>query len=265
MNLFLHKSPRIAFVSTAILLSLSSKAQIKSEWSKQKQNVKIQYAKHKGQLLENEASAPKAGAELSLGINIYTNGLGGNINWRAKYGGRWQLSIAGINHEKEVKQRKNGAAYRELGVLRPYVFGKVNFLYAVQAGYGKELLLLPSLINNNTSLGFSFVAGLEVRIEKPVYLQLIYHDSTNNPYILSSSFSEDNAESYLTNARILGADKWSKGIGESTISPGIFCEPSITFTIGEKSKFVQRIYIGSNISYNLSASQIMAQHNGVWV
>ncbi len=202
--------------------------------------------------------------ELSLGGNLHTNGIGGHLRYATNKGRThrdiWLLQVRSVQHEKEIKQQRKGSIYRELGPFRPYNFGKINSILNLQLGYGKEQVLLPSVINENISIYGSLVGGASIIVQKPVYLNLIYTDSGGNISIQSERYSTENEALFLNNSRILGADKWSKGLGEAKIIPGIFLEPSLVFVPARNKAFLQKVYIGGNVAWNLRAASIMALH-----
>lgn len=202
--------------------------------------------------------------ELSLGLNLHTNGVGGHLryatNKKNTHQDIWLLQVRSVQHEKEIKQQRKGTSYRELGPFRPYHFGKINSILNLQLGYGKEQVLLPSIINENISIYGSLVGGASIIVQKPVYLNLIHVDSSGNALIQSERYSAGNEALFLNNSRILGADKWSKGLGEARVIPGLFLEPSLIFVPAKNKAFIQKVYIGGNIAWHLQSVAIMALH-----
>ncbi len=200
--------------------------------------------------------------ELSLGLNLHTNGVGGHLryatNKKSTQQDIWLLQVRSVQHEKEIKQQRKGTTYRELGPFRPYHFGKVNSILNLQLGYGKEQVLLPSIINENISIYGSLVGGASIIVQKPVYLNLIHIDSGGNSFVQSERYSTENEALFLNNSRILGADKWGKGLGEARIIPGLFLEPSLIFVPAKNKAFIQKVYIGGNVACHLRSVEIMA-------
>lgn len=202
--------------------------------------------------------------ELSLGLNLHTNGVGGHLRYARNNKNTsqdiWLLQVRSVQHEKEIRQQRKGVSFRELGPFRPYNFGKINSILNLQLGYGKEQVLLPSIINENISIYGSLVGGASIILQKPVYLNLIHTDAGGTYFIQSERYSAQNEALFLNNSRILGADKWSKGLGEASIIPGLFLEPALIFVPAKNKAFIQKVYIGGNIAFHLSAVEIMALH-----
>lgn len=202
--------------------------------------------------------------ELSLGGNLHTNGVGGHLRYaKNKHNTHqdiWLLQVRSVQHEKEIKQQRKGATFRELGAFKPYHFGKVNSILNLQLGYGKEQVLLPSIINENISIYGSLVGGASIMLQKPVYLNLLYTDAGGTYFVQSERYNTQNEDLFLNNSRILGADKWSKGLGEATVIPGVFLQPELVFVPAKNKAFIQKVYIGGNVAWHLSAVEIMALH-----
>src|SRR5690606_27457679 len=90
----------------------------------------------------------------------------------------FSLTFSEIKHEKQIKQQRENA-YPELGNATPFVFGKVNNLYTLQLGHGREQLLLPGVIEDNLSVSMRFSGGFSLAMLKPYYLRLAYPDFVN--------------------------------------------------------------------------------------
>ncbi len=199
--------------------------------------------------------------ELSLGANLHTNGFGGHLRYVQNKGNTtksiWLLNVNTVKHEKEIKQQRKGDRYRDLGTFRPYHLGKMNSILDVKIGYGKEQVLLPSIIDDNIAVVGSIIVGAAIIVQKPVYLNLIYTNTTGS-YIESEKYNTSSQNQFLSNASILGADKWTKGLGESKFIPGIFLEPALVFVPAKNKTFIQRIYVGANLSYYTNKIEIMA-------
>lgn len=262
---------RYLLLLALLCASFSVHAQPKDVWrslSDQQQKALKQKEKKTRQLKSRISQIREWGLEdtykheLSLGVNLHTNGLGGHLRYVTHKKGStqdvWLLRAQSIHHEKEIKQQRKGNTFRELGAFKPYSFGKINTALSIQLGYGKEQLLLPPVINENIAVYGSLTAGASIILQKPVYLNLIYTDGNGVNFVQSERYEAQNAEHFLNNAQILGADKWVKGLGAAKIIPGLFLEPSLIFVPAKNKSFIQRIYVGGNIAYHLQSVEIMA-------
>lgn len=202
---------------------------------------------------------------LSLGVRLNTNGWSGLAYYlKQKYAGKkqvWQLQLSGILHEKEVKQQRTGNTYNYLTKNTAYSLGKIYNAYTLQLGYGQEQMLFPALLDGNLSLGLKYCAGPAVALLKPYYLKLLFveYTPTETAYSQSESFSPENAAHFLNPSYILGSEKWSKGLGETRLIPGLFTELSIVLEPEKPKSFLKTITIGGNVAFYTSKIELMAE------
>lgn len=265
----------ITLLTTLTLLgTIDAQAQTtKSVWNKPKETSKDlakKLNKKKGKVKQWKEHVTEWGLkdsytkQVSIGARANSNGWTGSIYYatKTKPGKHtvWQLSFSEIKHEKQTKQQQTKNAFPELGNSTPFVFGKINNLYTIQLGYHKEQLLLPSVIEDNLSVSFRYGSGFSLAMLKPYYLRLIYVDYTppTTAILKSETYSEQNADIFLKEGNILGADKWSKGLDEMEYIPGAFGEISFVIVPANTKAFIQTITLGVNAAYYTKRLPIMA-------
>lgn len=173
----------------------------------------------------------------------------------------WQLTFSEVKHEKEIKQQRANTAFPELGPGTPFIFGKINNLYLLQIGYGRERLLLPSVLEGNVSIGFRYNGGLSLAMLKPYYLKLIYLDYSVIPataFEREESYSEENKERFLNNGLILGKGRWTKGLADMNYIPGLYAEAALTIIPRKSKAFMQKITLGINGAFYSNKLSILA-------
>ncbi|GAB3910499.1 hypothetical protein [Mucilaginibacter boryungensis] len=208
---------------------------------------------------------PNFNKELLLGGKVNTDGWSSSIYYLKKKDkltkGLWQLHFSEIKHEKQIKQQGTNKAFPQLGNAGPYIFGKINNLYTLQLGYGREKLLLPDVLEGNISVSFRYSGGFSLAMLKPYYLKLIYIDyaQPNNPATLKEEkYSTANSDHFLNNGDVLAASKWSKGLDEIQYIPGLFAEACFVITPSKSKSFIQVVTLGANIAYYSKELPIMA-------
>jgi hypothetical protein len=208
---------------------------------------------------------PNYNHELLAGGKVNTNGWSGSVYYLKKKNkltnNLWQLNFSEIKHEKQIKQQGSNKAFPQLGNAGPYIFGKINNLYTLQLGYGKEKLLSPDVLEGNISISFRYSGGLSLAMLKPYYLKLIYVDYTQpgDPATLKQvKYSSGNSDHFLNSGDVLSADKWSKGLDEIQYIPGLFAEACFVITPSKSKSFIQVVTLGANIAYYSKELPIMA-------
>lgn len=202
--------------------------------------------------------------QVSMGAKLNTDGWSGLICYQKRVSSTqahfFQLSFSEIKHEKQIKQQGTNKAFPQLGNPSPFVFGKINNLYTLQIGHGREMLLLPGVLEGNLSVSLRLQAGFSLAILKPYYVKLIYADFSNNTaYMQEEKYSAQNSDKFLTQDAILGASKWSKGLGDITYVPGGYVDAAIAIEPQKNKLFVQSITIGTQFSLYSKSLPIMAE------
>ncbi|MGJ1328285.1 hypothetical protein [Sphingobacterium sp.] len=202
---------------------------------------------------------------LALNLRLNTNGWSGGLSYlRNESPGKkviWQLYFSGLQHEKEVKQQRRATTYNYLAKNTSYSLGKIYNAYTLQLAYGREQILFPALIDGNLSLSLRYVVGPALALLKPYYLNLLYvsYNPEELAYSQSEHFNNENADKFLNPAYILGSDKWSKGLGETRLIPGLFAELAIALEPGRPESFVKTITMGGNAAFYTSKIEMMAE------
>lgn len=254
------------------IFSKPSWAQV-SVWQESKSTMQsLKQKKDKGQsrfrewkdYIQKEATTTDYNDALSIGARLNTNGWSGGLYFLKQKGAGqqalWELHFSEIKHEKETKQENTETIFKDLGKGKPYIFGKINNVYTLQLGYGREQLLLPALLDGNLSMAFRYAAGPATAFLKPYYLELIYLNtgSTGGVYTQSEKYSAGNAQRFLDAGDIQGADKWSKGLGQTKLIPGLFGELAFVLEPDKPKAFIETITFGGNAAVYTKPLVIMA-------
>lgn len=214
--------------------------------------------------VENWGMDDKLKHQFALGGKLNSNGWSGCIYYFNKTGKTthdiYQLSFSEIKHEKQVKQQR-GNAFPELGQSGPYVYGKINNLYTLNIGYGKQHLLLPGVVDGNLSVSFRYSGGLSLAMLKPYYLKLVHIDYANDrkTILTETRYTDSTAAVFLKSNNILSASKWSKGLDETKFIPGGFVEAAFVIEPSKSKFLVTTITLGANGSLHAGKLPIMAE------
>lgn len=201
--------------------------------------------------------------QLSLGAQLNSNGWTGSVYYMKRTAARkknvYTLSFSEIKHEKEIKQ-EGSTAYPELGLPTPYFFGKINNLYTLQLGFGRETLLLPKVIDGNISVSARWTAGFSLAMLKPYYLRLVYEEYvTADPIVTVEEQRYSEAQdAFLRSGNKLGTAKWAKGLDEMSYHPGAFVSGSVVIEPTADAWFVQTITLGGSFAYHSKQLPILA-------
>lgn len=273
MRQYLPRCSSIASLSLCFILSTNCLGQ-SSAW--QNGAAKLNEAKEKGlrnvtKLRSWKKHISEWGIDsnyrhsLSIGLRLNTNGWSAGLSYlRNESPGKkviWQLNFSGLQHEKEVKQQRRATNYNYLAKNTSYSLGKIYNAYTLQLAYGRQQMLFPALIDGNLSLSLRYAVGPALALLKPYYLNLLYvtYAPEEHAYSQSERFTKENGDKFLNPAHILGSDKWSKGLSETRLIPGLFAELAIALEPGRPESFVKTITIGGNTAIYTSKIEMMAE------
>lgn len=244
-----------------------------STWSKPKDNTKhalkkVDKGKKKVKLWKDHAKnwglREEYNHQISLGAKLNSDGWSGCFYYMKRVDARkknvYSLSFSEIKHEKQIKQ-EGSTAYPDLGTPTPYFFGKVNNLYTLQLGFGRETILLPKVIDGNISVSARLTGGFSLAMLKPYYLRLIYEEYiTADPIVtLEEQQYTEATEAFLKSGNKLGAAKWAMGLGEMKYIPGAFVSTAVVIEPIADAWFVQTITLGGSFAYYSKKLPILAE------
>lgn len=200
--------------------------------------------------------------QLLVGGKVNTNGWSGSMQYftrqRKTASSLWQVSFSEIKHDKQIKETGTANAFPQLGNNSSFVFGKINNLYALQLGWGREHVLLPGVLDGDISVSFRYDGGFSLAMLKPYYLKLVYTDANGIPYLEQQKYSAANSDRFLNSGAILGASTWSKGLDEIDYVPGAYLEACVAIQPGKTKGFIEVVTLGANAAFYTKNLPVMA-------
>jgi hypothetical protein len=140
----------------------------------------------------------------------------------------------------------------------PFIYGKVNNFYALKLGYGGRKMIAGKPEQGTVSVHWMYLGGLSLGLLKPYYVDAYIVDNTGSVVQESIKYSDKNKDAFLYKPNIIGSSGFSKGIGETKITPGLQFKTALHFDFAATKYRVLAIETGANIEYYFSTVQIMA-------
>ena len=152
----------------------------------------------------------------SFHVAMHTRGLGAGFKiGRIKsihVTRNWEAQVVSLRSLKELKTL-NMSSFN----MRPFVYGKLNYAYVARFGYGEERRIFG----------------------KPYYYYVVtYIPNGSGGYV--ESVQEQTFEQGID---ILGRSAFTKGLGESKLSPGAHASLGLSFDIAKSRTSVQAINV----------------------
>ena len=146
----------------------------------------------------------------------------------------WEGEIISLHSLKEIKTL-NISTYN----TRPFVYGKLNYAYVIRFGWGEDRLIFGKPYWGGIETRWTYGVGASLALLKPYYYYVIaYEPNDSGGYI--EKIEEQTFEHGLN---ILGRSSFTKGIGQTKVSPGVNASLGLSFDIAKSRTKVQSIDI----------------------
>jgi hypothetical protein len=156
----------------------------------------------------------------------------------------YQLGFSELRSAKEYRQGSDPSLTRQ---FRPYIYGKQNNVFAVRGSYGTKRYFSEKAKRKGVAVGMSYSVGGTLGLVKPYYLALRRPapDLPNISRIVTEKYSEDNANLFLDDNRIVGAASFFKGFDELSVIPGGNASCAIHLDWGAFDSFLRGMEVGA--------------------
>ncbi len=195
--------------------------------------------------------------ENSISILLNTNGYGLNYRyakWQDGYTKRIiDADFVYIKHPKEIKitmdRNYNGR----------YVYGKLNTVFSLRAGYGKQKELFSKYGKGSLSIKYFYTIGPGLGILKPMYFEVLYSGNK----VRTEKY--DNKQHGA--GTIIGKAAFLEGFDEIKIKPSVLVKVGSSFEYSQNSEFIRALEIGATAEIFSSTIPIMAteENNQVFI
>ena len=188
--------------------------------------------------------------EMSGGIEVHTSGWGLFLNVihrdELKKKSIWQFEFTQIHNPKEVKQTIDfGLAFFGFNSPKPFVYGKQNNFYLINAVYGKQWMVAERAEKSGVELGIKVLGGLSLGFLKPYYLNVLYPADNSNTYeIRAIRYSEETADKFLDWFSIYGGAGFTYGFNQISIIPGIHVKSGLNFDWAQNEDAIKALEVG---------------------
>jgi hypothetical protein len=189
----------------------------------------------------------------AFGGQIFTNGWAAHFEWakiqtlhRRNF---YQIEIAQVRHPKETRQPSDFANYGlsipAVNPPKPFVYGKRNNFYQVNASMGQERMIGQRAEKSGVEVSFKYMAGFSLGILKPYYLQyLVPTEDPQERYFVEDKYSAETHPYFLDRTWIYGAAPMSKGFDEPKLVPGGHIKAGLKFDWAFFEEYIKAIEVG---------------------
>ena len=146
----------------------------------------------------------------------------------------WEAEVVSLRSLKEIKTLNISTIN-----MRPFVYGKLNYVYVARFGYGEERRIFGKPYWGGIETRWTYEFGASLAWLKPYYYYVVtYIPNGSGGYV--ESVQEQTFEEGID---ILGRSAFTKGLGESKLSPGAHASLGLSFDIAKSRTSVQAINV----------------------
>ena len=193
-------------------------------------------------------------SEFTWGVNKNTAGgwIGGFV---FKYGYKlndrmmqtFGIELMNVKHQKEYRHNNSGSYF---------IYGKLNYLYAVRLQYGRELLLFKKDEEQGVEIKAVAAAGPSIGVVAPYYVNLA---QGSNNFFYTKSVRHDPSDPNQPFESIFGPGKLFQGLGEAAIVPGANVKAALNFEMGSLKSHVTGFELGFLLDAYIREIELMAE------
>ncbi len=192
--------------------------------------------------------------EMNGALIIHTNGWG--LEYRI---GRNRSIFNKMMLEFDLLEYKHSKEIKSINPFytntRSYIYGKLNTIYMLRAGFGEQKMLNRKPYSGGVELRLFYTGGLSVAFAKPVYLNIMEWDTTEyRPKI--------NVEKYDPNEHfpdnIYGRASFLRGFNELKPYPGAYAKVALGIEFGTINQNTKVAEVGAVVDFYAKAIPIMA-------
>jgi len=190
--------------------------------------------------------------EMSGGVVLHNLGMG--ISFRKGKNKTYfksriiEVEFVSMKHPKQI--RVVNPYYFN---AKSYVYGKMNHVYMLRAGYGNKVLLNRKPYWGGIELRYMYMGGFTLGIAKPVYLY--FWDET---YSVLKEEKYDPDDYFHSSEFIYGRAPYMSGLGEIRVYPGFFAKGALNFEFGRNNTRLKALEAGAVVEYLPIPVPIMA-------
>lgn len=174
--------------------------------------------------------------EITFGVQLHNNGWSTDIR-RGYYVNNklknfYEFGFTYLKHPKEYKRRSYYSATKK------YTFGKINQVYNLNFGYGKQITLFDKREIGTVDIRLIISAGTNIAILKPIYYEIIVD-------VVKYTTALEKFKPSHQPGLIIGKAPFAEGLKEIKINPALY------FKIGTSFEHSKRINAVSSLEFGI--------------
>ena len=175
----------------------------------------------------------------------------------------YQFDLGLVRHPKEFRQSitfHSGNPFTR--TANSFTYGKQNHLLVLRGGVGEKIYFSDKAKRKGVAVGVTYEFGASLGLLKPYYLHLSRLDENGyTDYVSTERYSEENADLFLDDSKIIGPASFFKGFDKISITPGLHARLGAHFSMGAFDQYVKAFEIGVMVDGFFKRMPIMIIEN----
>jgi hypothetical protein len=160
------------------------------------------------------------------------------------------IEVSTLRHPKEIKV--SGTAENN----RRFVYGKLNSVYCLKAGFGVQHALFKKADRKAIEIRAQYLLGITAAFAKPYYVQIFRGDAIKGFTQKSVPFNSTT----FTQDSVIGKGNFSDGLADTKIYPAINARVNLSFEYAPYSYIVRAFEVGFSADFYPVGLPIMARN-----
>ena len=167
----------------------------------------------------------------------------------------WETEVVSLHALKEINTL-NISTFN----MRPFVYGKLNYAFVARFGYGEERRIFGKPYWGGIETRWTYEFGASLAWLKPYYYYVVtYIPNGSGGYVETVE-----EQTFASGIDILGRSSFTKGIVESSFSPGFHASLGLSFDIAKSRTSVQAINVDVKAEYFPLGISLMDSERNRW-
>jgi hypothetical protein len=175
----------------------------------------------------------------------------------------YQFDLGLLKHPKEFRQSVTFNSSNPFArTSNSYTYGKQNYFMVLRGGIGRKIYYSEKAKRKGVAAGVNYEFGPSIGLLIPYYLKLSRLEENGfQDYISTERYSEENADVFLDNTKIIGPASFFHGFGKLSALPGVHARLGAHFSVGAFDKYVKAFEMGIMVDAFFQRVPIMIIEN----
>lgn len=170
----------------------------------------------------------------------------------------YEFEFSQLKHRKEFRQTQDfGYTFSGVNAPKPFVYGKQNSFYLLNASVGKEKEIGRKAQKSGVSISVKYLAGISLGLLKPYYIQVLYPVDNTYYTLRTVRYTEANRDKFLDWTTIYGGAGFLHGVNEISFLPGINAKLGLVFDWANYDEFIKALEVGAMFNAYYQSVPIM--------